>query len=316
MDHDRPVDPGAEITPAFLTWARVRPLLTDARAPVRQFGLELARWELARWSPPLGDLLAVVESTYPEVREFVGKALTADDTPDARRFRVDPARLTADAVYAFCESLQPFARGLGMDLIRRNPRLAIPEELFRLSESPDRHVVAFVVRTIWHLYRDRGITDGWKPAPRPEPKTSGPKPTTAKKEIEPPEGPGAPARPAGLPAPGEALRDFMRRMLFTVPPTKPSAEAKQAAEGAQVAAAQDVPKTRKLRPMPARKAKRALVEAMRDLAEADRGFAALAGPVVVEFMGSRGASERAACMVALARISAAHPDLKLSTEAA
>ena len=103
---------------------------------------------------------------------------------------------------------------------------------------------------------------------------------------------------------------------FTVPPTKPSAEAKQAAEGAQVAAAQDVPKTRKLRPMPARKAKRALVEAMRDLAEADRGFAALAGPVVVEFMGSRGASERAACMVALARISAAHPDLKLSTEAA
>jgi hypothetical protein len=313
---DRPVDPGAEVPPAFLTWARVRPLLVDTRAPVRQFGLDLARWELARWAPPLADLLAVVEAPNAEVREFVGKALFAEDTPEHKRYRIDPTTLTPAAVYPFCESLTPEVRAIGMGLIRRDARLAIPEELFRLSESPDRHVVAFVVRTIWHLYRDRGITDGWKPAPRPEPKTSGPKPTTAKKEIEPPEGPGAPARPAGLPAPGEALRDFMRRMLFTVPPTKPSAEAKQAAEGAQVAAAQDVPKTRKLRPMPARKAKRALVEAMRDLAEADRGFAALAGPVVVEFMGSRGASERAACMVALARISAAHPDLKLSTEAA
>jgi hypothetical protein len=38
--------------------------------------------------------------------------------------------------------------------------------------------------------------------------------------------------------------------------------------------------------------------------------------VLVEFMGSRGASERAACLVALARVGAAHPDLKLSPEAA
>ena len=42
-----------------------------------------------------------------------------------------------------------------------------------------------------------------------------------------------------------------------------------------------------MRPLPARKAKLSLVEAMRDLAEADRAFAALAGPVLVEFMGSR-----------------------------
>lgn len=317
---DRPVDPGAEIPPAFLTWARVRPLLTDARAPVRQFGLELARWELARWSPPLGDLLAVVESPYPEVREFVGKALFAEDNPDTKRYRIDPTTLTPGAVYPFCESLTPEVRAIGMALIRRDARLAIPEELFRLSESPDRHVVAFVVRTIWHLYRDRGITPGWKPAPRPEPKaSSGPKPTTAKKaELEPPEGPGAPPHPTGLPAPGAALRDFMRRMLFTVPPTKPSSEAKpaQAEDGAETARA-DAPKTKKLRPLPARKAKLALVEAMRDLAEGDAAFAALAGPVLVEFMGSRGASERAACLVALARLGAAHPDLKLhSSEAA
>ncbi|HEY8376972.1 MAG TPA: hypothetical protein VIK91_10810 [Nannocystis sp.] len=315
---DRPVDPGAEIPAEFLTWARVRPLLVDSRAPVRQFGLDLARWELARWSPPLGELLAVVEAPYPEVREFLGRALLAEDTPDNRRFRIDPNSLKADAVYAFCESLVPEVRAIGMSLVRRDARLAIPEELFRLSESPDRHVVAFVVRTFWHLYRDRGITPGWKPAPRPEPKTGpGPKPVAAaKKDLEPPEGPGAPARPAGLPADGEALRDFMRRLLFTIPPAKPSSEAKQADAEGVIGPTEHVPKARKLRPLPARKAKLALVEAMRDLAEADRAFAALAGPVLVEFMGSRGASERAACLVALARIRAAHPDLELSSEAA
>lgn len=318
---DRPVDPGAEIPAEFLSWARVKPLLTDSRAPVRQFGLDLARWELARWSPPLSELLGVVESAYSEVREFIAKALFAEDNADNKRFRIDPTTLTPAAVYPFCESLIPEVRAIGMGLVRRDARLAIPEELFRLSESPDRHVVAFVVRTIWHLYRDRGITGGWKPAPRPEQKAApGPKPsasTTAKKaEIEPPEGPGAPARPAGLPAPGEALRDFMRRLLFTIPPTKPSAEAKQADAEDVAAPVEHAPKARKLRPLPARKAKLALVEAMRDLAEADAAFAALAGPVLVEFMGSRGASERAACLVALARVGAAHPDLKLSPEAA
>lgn len=312
---DRPVDPGAEIPQSFLTWARVKPLLLDSRAPIRQFGLDLAKWELARWSPPLGELLQVVESPHAEVREFLARALFADDAPDHKRYRIDPTTLTAAAVYPFCESLVPEVRAIGMGLVRRDARLAIPEELFRLSESPDRHVVAFVVRTFWHLYRDRGITEGWKPAPRPEQKAApGPKPTK-KAELGPPEGPGAPPRPAGLPASGAALRDFMRRLLFTVPPAKPANEAKTA-EGGEAQQSQDAPKARKLRPLPARKAKLSLVEAMRDLAVDDRGFAALAGPVLVEFMGSRGASERAACMVALARVSAAHPDLKLTTEAA
>lgn len=313
--HDRPVDPGAEIPAEFLSWARVRPLFTDARAPVRQFALELARWELARWNPPLSDLIDIVESPHHDVREFIGRALLAEDAPDNRRFRIDPASLTPAAVYPFCESLIPEVRALGMALIRRDARLAIPEELFRLSESPDRHVVAFVVRTIWHLYRDRGVTEGWKPQPRPEARAPGPKPAAKKADLEPPEGPGAPTRPAAPPAGHEALRDFMRRMLFTVPPAKPSSEAKPV-DGDAAALKKDGPKARRVRPLPARKAKLALVEAMRDLAIDDHGFAALAAPVLVEFMGSRGDSERAACMVALARVGQAHPDLQRTTEAA
>ena len=71
---------------------------------------------------------------------------------------------------------------------------------------------------------------------------------------------------------------------------------------------------RRAKPLPARKAKLSLIEAMRDLAIEDRAFAGLASSLLHEFMGSRGASERAACMVALARIGLAHDDLKVLTE--
>lgn len=315
---DRPVDPGAEIPASYLTWARVKPLLVDARAPIRQFALELARWELARWSPPINEIVEVTEAPYPEVREFFAKALLADESVEHKRYRVDPASLTATAVYGFCESLVSETRALGMQLIHRYPALAIPEELFRLSESPDRQVTAFVVRTIWSLYRDRGITEGWKPTPRVDKAAGKPaKKPDAKGPAVPPEGVGAPARPDKPPASGEALQAFMRRILFSIPPTKLPVEAAKAAEAqvdAQPQADEASNKKRRARPLPARKAKLALIEAMRDLALEDRGFAGLAAPLLREFMGSRGASERAACMVALARIGLAHPDLKVLTE--
>ena len=314
---DRPVDPGAEIPTSYLSWARVKPLLVDARAPVRQFGVELARWELARWAPPINEIVEVTEAPYPEVREFFAKALLADQSVEHRRYRVDPASLTASAVYGFCESLVSETRGLGMQLIHRYPQLAIPEELFRLSESPDRQVTAFVVRTIWSLYRDRGITEGWKPTPRVVKDAGKPgKKAEVKGPAVPVEGTGAPVRPDKPPASGEALQAFMRRILFLIPPTKLPVEAARAAE-AQVEGQPQADETRikrRARPLPARKAKLSLIEAMRDLAIDDRGFAGQAAPLLREFMGSRGASERAACMVALARIGRAHPDLKVLTE--
>lgn len=320
---DRPVDPGAEIPATYLTWARIKPLLVDARAPLRQFGLDLARWELARWAPPINEIVEVTEAPYPEVREFFAKALLADESAEHRRYRVNPASLTATAVYGFCESLVSETRGLGMQLIHRYPALAIPEELFRLSESPDRQVTSFVVRTIWSLYRERGITDNWKPQPRTEPRGSSkpaakkadPK-TTAAASAVPVEGIGAPPRPGKPPASNEALQAFMRRVLFSIPPTKLPVEAAKAAEAEVAAQPQaDEPKARRrARPLPARKAKLALIESMRDLALEDRGFAGLAASLLREFMGSRGASERAACMVALARIGQAHADLKVLME--
>jgi hypothetical protein len=64
-----------------------------------------------------------------------------------------------------------------------------------------------------------------------------------------------------------------------------------------------------LKPLPARKAKLALVETIRDLAADDEGFARVVLPVLEEFMASHGASEQAAALVAVTRIRHAHPAL-------
>lgn len=302
---DRPVDPGAEIPNDFLSFDRVKATLADPRVEIRAFGLELARWELGRWKPPIDAIVALAESPHDDVRAFVNKALLADDAREHARYRVDPKTLTADAVYRFCESLDAGTRALGMKLIGRDARLAVPEELFRLSESPDRQVRAFVVRTLWSRYRDRGITMHWK-APPPPASTIAPKATAAAKKAEAAkvagveERGGPPPKPEKRPAEDEALVAFLRRVLFTVPPGRlPKGSADPAQSGAK-----------KQRPQPARKAKVLLVETLRDLAVEDAAFARVVSPLLREFMVSRGVSERAACLVALTRIDKAHPSTK------
>jgi hypothetical protein len=291
---DRPVDPGAEIPAEYLSFDRVRLVLADPRQEIRAFALELARWELARWQPPIEGIVALCESPHADVRAFLTKALLAGDEKEHARYRIDPKTLTADTVFRFCESLDAGTRALGMKLIARNPSLAVPEELFRLAESPDRQVRAFVIKTIWSAYRDRGITLTWKPAPPPTSKLSVPRPSGSG---------GPPAKPEKRPAADVALRDFLRRGLFTVPPGRlPKGSAAPAVEPPPAGA-----KPVKGRPLPARKAKLLLLETLRDLAVEDAAFARVLLPLLREFMASRGAAERAACLVAITRINAAHP---------
>ncbi|HEX5270254.1 MAG TPA: BRCT domain-containing protein, partial [Gemmataceae bacterium] len=290
---DRPVDPGAEIPPEFLTFARVEPLFAETRKPLRDFALELARYEFARWKPPAEALLALSELPHADVRKFVAEALLADDDPEKRRYRIDPDTLAPEAVYRFCESSDPETRKLGMQIIRRSPRLQVPEEMFRLTESPDRLVRGFVIRSLWAVYRARGVTADWRP-PVPPASTIGP---AARKAASEPEsrGPGVPHRPEKPPGDRQSLAEFLRRVLFEVPPGPPpkSADAPEAAQ--------------KLKPLPARKAKLELVEVMRDLALEDAEFAAGVLPLLEEFMTSRGQSEKAACLVAVTRIRHRHP---------
>jgi hypothetical protein len=291
---DRPVDPGAEIPPEFLTFARVEPLFAETRKPLRDFALELARYEFARWKPTAEALLALSELPHADVRQFVADALLADDSPEKRRYRIDPDTLAPEAVYRFCESSDPETRKLGMQIIRRSPRLQVPEEMFRLTESPDRLVRGFVIRSLWAVYRARGVTADWKP-PVPPASTIGPAAKKAAAEPQP-RGPGVPHRPEKPPGGRQSLADFLRRVLFEVPPGPPpkSADAPQAAQ--------------KLKPLPARRAKLELVEVMRDLALEDAEFAAGVLPLLEEFMTSRGQSERAACLVAVTRIRHKYPN--------
>jgi hypothetical protein len=295
---DRPVDPGAEISAEFLRFERLKPWFAETRKPLRDLALELARWEFARWSPPADELVLLAESPHADVRQFVAQALLADDEPEHRRYRIDPESLTPAAVLRFCESADESTRDLGLRLIDRSARFRQPEELFRLTESPDRRVRASVIRTLWSLYRDRGITEGWKPYVPPA-TTVG---AAAKKAAAQPDGrgPGPPPRPETLPARPRDLWIFLRRTLFEIPPARPEKRPAEADGAAQ-----------RIKPLAARRAKLALVETMRDLALEDADFARGVLPMLDEFMVSRGASERAACLVAVTRIRHTHAVLRL-----
>jgi hypothetical protein len=313
---DRPVDPGAEVPPAFLTWERVSPLTAETRRPLREFALDLAKWEFARWNPDVDALVWMSELPFADVRRFVAKSLLADDVPENRTFRLDPVKLEPAAAYRFCEAADPETRALGMELINRLPRLRVPEELFRLAESPDRKVRAFVIRALWAVYRDRGVTPDWKPpAPVPTPEI-GAKARKAAGVLAANRGDGVPPRPGQWPAGKPTLAQFLRRVLFEVPPGPPEKSAHEAGEESDTPVSPDAgkkPADGKVvanRPLPARRAKLDLVEVMRDLAAADREFAAGVLPLLDEFLRSRGTSERAACLVAVTRIRHQYPELK------
>jgi len=286
---------GMEIPATFVTFERVKPLFFDQRKPLRDFALHLAKFDFGRWSPPLESLVELCEAPNDEVREFVAQALLSDDEPEHRRYRIDPAVLTPDAVYSFCESKDAATRTLGMRLIEKHTRLQLPEHLFRLTESPDRKVRAFVIRAIWSMYRDRGITDNWKPNDPPQ-TTIGDAAKKKAEEAAKNRGEGARPRPEQLPSNRQDLNDFLRRILFEIPPAKLE----------KTKGISDTIKTR-LIPLSARKAKLALIEVIRDLAFEDSQFAKIILPLLDEFMGSRGQSEQAACLVAVTRIRHAHP---------
>ena len=112
------------------------------------------------------------------------------------------------------------------------------------------------------------------------------------------------ARPAG---PARAIAREPARPL-ELPAAHPVRDLAAAAREAGCRAAEA---GERLKPFPARKAKIALVETMRDLALEDADFARVVLPILEEFMVSRGRSERAACLVAVTRIRHTHAVLRL-----
>lgn len=310
VDTSRPVDPGAEIPANFLTWARFAPMFNETRKPLRDFALAYAPYEFARWNPAAEELVALTENSFVDVRRFAAKALLAEPGKESQPYHIDPANLEAATVYRLCESAVEETRALGMELIRRLPKLRVPESLFLLSQSPDRKVRAFVIRALWSVYRDRGVTADWKPPVPPAP-TVGAK---AKKDAEKRGmelGTGVPTRPTTWPAEGATLATFLRRVLFELPPGPPP-KTQGPATSADEAEATTSDKPVSLKPIPARRAKLDALEVMRDLAIEEEAFAGGILPLLDEFVHSRGKSERAACLVAITRIRHRYPQFSLS----
>lgn len=92
----------------------------------------------------------------------------------------------------------------------------------------------------------------------------------------------------------DALRDFLRRILYGLPPGR-SMEPKD-----------DVNVRRHL---PANVAKKNAIEVVRDLAIEDVAFAKLVAPVLSEFTGSIAKGEWQACLTALVQIANEHPGI-------
>lgn len=280
----KPLDPAMHLPDGFVTLRRASRLFGDERRPVREIGIRFMKADLVALGARLPDLVGWAELPHADVFEFVTEALTAPDKEEFRRYRIDPATFEGDDVYRLCDSLDPAARGLGMTLIAKQARLAVPTELFRLTESPDRKVVAFVVRQLWSLYRHRAVSDAYEPPVDAE--------AAGVSDAPPVPDDGADGAFAD---PGD-IRAFLRRTLFTIPPARPE-KARAATKGEAPAGSRPV-----LRRVPAREAKLALIEVCRDLAIEDRAFARRVVPVFQEFLKSQGKSESAACLVALTRI--------------
>jgi len=248
------------------TMDRVWPALFDQRADVRRFAVTITRIELRHWKAQ-SRVYELAESSAKEVRKIAYDALIqageAYADPD---FALKPEELDAAQIFSMTESRSRSSRDIAIELIRKHyARIGGAERLGWLMQSADREVRFFAVRLLWEKHRPRGIPAEWKPS---------------KGRID----------NAGPFKDAEALRDLLRRLLFTIPPGR----SMEQLEGAR---------TKKL---PASVAKRSLVEIVRDLAVEDASFALLVAPVFAAQTGSKAKGEWHACLSALMTLRSVH----------
>ncbi|EDM75032.1 hypothetical protein PPSIR1_22421 [Plesiocystis pacifica SIR-1] len=262
---------------------RARGLLLDPRPDVRRFAAAVAGQELVRWGDR--DLVyALAASDYKEPRKIGSEVLLSigeehDDKPTPPVDWLIPAR-----VFALAESAVKSSREVASALIRRHYRaLGGAARLAWLMESPDREVRLFAVRLLWEQHRPETIPASWTPKKGP----GVPSRAQAKVEV-------LASAPEGSERfeTGEALRQFLRTVMFGLPPGR--TERREPIAG--------LPK----RQLAASEGKRRLVEVVRDLAVEDGEFAPIAVVVLDEFMHSQARGEWQACVAALARIRATH----------
>jgi hypothetical protein len=278
VGREQPETKSYRLTPALaraqFPAARLFNALWDHRPDVRRFAVIIARADLREWGY-LPRVYELAESEHREVRAVAYDALLKageSGAPTSSTLKV--ADLDAGKVFALTESRKKATREVAMEMIRRHyARLGGAERLAWLMESPDREVRLFSVRLLWERHRPTHLPTGWTPRR---------KGATAVAETE---------RFADV----EALRSFLRRTLYGLPPGRMERREDD----------------RKQRHVPASEAKRNVIAVLRDMGVDDADFARLVAPVLEEFTGSLAQGEWQACLQALVQLRAAHPDVPM-----
>ena len=185
--------------------------------------------------------------------------------------------LDAARSFALAESHIKATREISLSLIRRHyERLGGARRLAWLMESPHREVRLFAVRLLWDMHRPLAIPTNWEPKRGEAPVVvSGDRFDSV-----------------------EALRQFMRTVLFGLPPGR--MERREGGKGGELPD----------RPLPASEAKQRLLEVVRDMALEDLAFTNVVLPVLEEFMNSEAMGEWHSCVAALAQIRHRHPSVE------
>lgn len=258
------------------TLERVWPGLRDVHDDVRKFAVTIAKVELRRWNA-MGRLGEIADTDAVDVRRLALDAMLKAGDPAA-----DPAatatvdELLPEVVFPLVESRRRPVREAGMELIRRHyAQLGGQERLAWLMTTADREVRLFAVRLLWEKHRPRSFPLSWKP-----------KVSVLDESIFAASENGNRGRFDDA----DALRWFLRRVMFALPPGRDK-EARE--DGAYKRISSSV-------------AKRRVVQIVRDLAVSDKAFADLVRPLLEEMSASIADGEWQACLQALCAIDAVH----------
>lgn len=317
---DRPVDPDAIIPAAFFSAERVIPLLQNSQQALRNFGLLLTKYELAKWSPAPAQWLIMAESPYLEVTQLLQQALLSAPSTSNRNYHVPVEQLNETMLNAFIGSKKRLARQLGMTLLQRHRQFQHPQALYILSQSADREVRYAAVTMLWQHYKTRHVSPYWQPADQHHKAQADDVDIKKPSHAEPSDWSTNP--PADL----NQLLMLLKRGLFELPPgrlsssqgdnhNRVSTQKHEASRHSQrtdkTHMATDQAQIISRKPIPAGQAKLALIETFRDVGLADEHFAALIIPSLFTFTHSAGKMERHACLVAVTRLLHRYPKLSM-----